>query len=418
MKKIIVFFLGLALLTNNALAIYAPRAIGMGGAYTAIADDAYAAYYNPAGFAINPGIDLVGSYQLNNRNQSIGDNAFALKGCFEIGMNPFAWLAGVGLVSALAFDGAKYLSDKGTIKKNWGRSEKAYDKEDYAAEDVKKEEDAKKEAGEKVEHSSISRKEVVKEAAKEVAKGTIKVTKDFAKIAAAEVGRQTRHYFYAPGWYSPNYYRPSYWDDRYDYKEKEITPTGKAQFGGGLTVLMDKNDTIGQTSNYYTLSLASGWGEIAAVGANLNVYDIQLTNLTPTTRGFGAGLDLGALLRFSDKLMFGLTAKELLTTDIKFENGSTRRIQMGVNAGVAIKPIRQITVAADMDNIFGQNGNDPTPHYGVEVRPVYGLALRAGMWGEAKTAGLGIGVGQMIVDYSIIGGSYNRTQTISGTWKL
>jgi hypothetical protein len=36
--------------------------MGMGDAYTAIADDPFAAYYNPAGFAINPGVDIATSF--------------------------------------------------------------------------------------------------------------------------------------------------------------------------------------------------------------------------------------------------------------------------------------------------------------------------------------------------------------------
>ena len=68
MKKTIGLLIILVLFTNSAFAIYAPRAMGMGGAFTAIADDAFAAYWNPAGFAINPGIDLAGSYQMTNRN--------------------------------------------------------------------------------------------------------------------------------------------------------------------------------------------------------------------------------------------------------------------------------------------------------------------------------------------------------------
>ncbi|MBU0501644.1 MAG: hypothetical protein KJ811_00160, partial [Candidatus Margulisbacteria bacterium] len=371
---------------------------------------------NPAGFAINPGVDLAGSYQLNNRNIKIGDNSFALKGCFEIGMNPFAWIAGVGLASMFAYEGAKYLHEKGTIKKNWGRTKQTVEKDEPVAESVKEEEEEKKARGEEITRQEISKKEIAKKAVKELASGTIKVGKDFAKAALNEVANQTRHYYYAPTWYQPHYYRPSYWDDRYNYSDRENTPAGKAQFGGGLTIMTDKNESLSQNTNYYTLSIASGYEEMVALGANLNVYDLELTDLN--TRGFGAGFDLGGLVRFGDKLMLGLALKELLTTDIKFGNGSTRRFGMSVNSGIAIKPIRQMTVAADLQNIFGQNGSDPTTHYGVEIRPVYGLALRAGLWDQNKTAGLSFGVGQLIVDYSIIGGSFNRTQTVSGTWKI
>jgi len=144
MKKIITSLVLLCFIVTSSWAIYAPRAMGMGGAFTAIADDAYAAYWNPAGLAINPGVELSGTYQINNRNQAIGDNSLAVKGCFEIGMNPFAWMAGVGLVSLFALEGAKYLSDQGVVKKGWGRSGKKTKKKESMASEVKKKGSKKK----------------------------------------------------------------------------------------------------------------------------------------------------------------------------------------------------------------------------------------------------------------------------------
>jgi hypothetical protein len=392
--------------------------MGMGGAFTAIADDAFAAYWNPAGFAINPGIDLSSSYQLTNRNRQIGDNAFALKGCFEIGMNPFVWIAGVGLVSMFAYHGAKYMAEEGVVKKGWGRGGKTVKKEEAVAESVKEEEEEKKARGEEIKREPISRKEVAKKAAKKLAKGTIHVADKFAKAAFRGATRQTRHYYYAPSWYRPYYYRPSYWDDRYDYRERKLTPAGKAQFGGGISIMSDRNDLENQNTNWYSFSIASGYAETVALGANLNFYDLQLTNYTPSMRGVGFGLDLGGLLRISDALFFGLTAKDILTTDIKFENNIVRRYQMEVNAGIALNPIRQMTIAADVHNIFGQGSADPTMHYGVEVRPIYGVALRAGLSDENKTAGISLGIGQLIIDYAYLGGAYNRTQMIGATWKI
>ncbi|OGC04623.1 hypothetical protein A3H38_03080 [candidate division WOR-1 bacterium RIFCSPLOWO2_02_FULL_46_20] len=410
-RKIMALLILSTLLAQSSSAIYSPRAMGMGEAFTAIADDAYAAYYNPAGFAINPGIDVAANYQLTNRNQSIGDNAFALKGCFEIGMDPFSWIAGVGLASMFAYDGARYLADRGIVKKNWGRTEEKFDKEESMADTVKEE-------GDDSEITPISKKEIAKAAAKEIARGTIHVAKKYARAALKEASQQSRHYMYASPWHSPNYYRPTYWDSRYDYTEKELTPLGKAQFGGGITIMSDQNANAAtdQDTNWYSFSVASGWGEIAAVGANLNLYDLKIPSTG--TKGFGAGLDLGGLLRISDTLMFGLTAKELLTTDIQWANNTKTRYQMNVNIGGAIKPVRQVTVAADMHNIFGQNGQGPTMHYGLEVKPIYGLALRAGQSDSSKTAGFSLGIEQLLVDYAYLGGAYNRTQMIGVTWKI
>lgn len=418
LKRVLISLIVLSLTSQVALADFGPRALGMGGAYTAIADDAYAAYWNPAGFAINPGIDLAGHYQMNNRNLAVGDNMLGLKACFELEMNPFAWALGVGVASMFALEGAHYLADRGIVKKGWGRGGKAVSKKEAVANDVKADHDKRRAAGEKVERKPISRKAVAKKAAKEVAKGTIAVSKKLAKAAVREAARQTRHYYYAPGWYRPNYYRPNYWDNRYDYEEKDLTPAGKAQFAAGFSLMTDKNASLKQNTNWYTFSLASGWGEIVALGANFNIYDLELTNFTPTMRGLGAGFDVGGLVRFSEKLMFGLTVKELLTTDIRLDDGSTFRYQMSVNGGVALKPYQQITIAADVHNIFEQNNKAMTMHYGVEVRPIYGVALRAGLSDDNKTAGASFGVGDFIIDYAILGGAYNRTQTIGATWKI
>lgn len=401
--KIVALLVLATLFAQSSSAIYSPRAMGMGEAFTAIADDAYAAYYNPAGFAINPGIDIVANYQLNNRNQSIGDNALALKGCFEIGMDPFSWIAGVGLASMFAYDGARYLADRGIIKKNWDRTEERFAKEESMANTVKEE-------GDDSDTTPVSKKEI--------AKGTIHVAKKYAEAALKEARQQSRHYLYASPWHRPNYYRPTYWDSRYDYTEKELTPLGKAQFGGGITIMSDQNANAAtdQDTNWYSFSVASGWGEIAAVGANLNLYDLKISSTG--TKGFGAGFDLGGLLRISDTLMFGLTAKELLTTDIQWTNNTKTRYQMNVNIGGAIKPVRQVTVAADMHNVFGQNGQDSTMHYGLEVKPIYGVALRAGQSDGNKTAGLSIGIEQLFIDYAYLGGSYNKTQMLGLTWKI
>lgn len=411
-KKILGILLILTLCSQSAWAVFAPRAMGMGGAFTAIADDSFAAYWNPAGFAINPGIDFSGTYQLNNRNQQIGDNAFALKGCFEIGMNPFAWVAGVGFASILALEGTKYLSDKGIVKKGWGRSGEKTAKEESMATSVIEEEEKDNIS----DRGAISKKSIAKKAAKEVAKGTIYVANKYAKVALKEALRQSRHYSYAPPWHHPNYYQPTYWDNRYDYTERDLTPAGKAQFAGGITVMTDQNAVLDQDTNWYSFSLASGWGEIIALGTNLNIYDLKIPS--NNVKGLGAGLDAGGLLRISDTLMFGVVAKEILTTDIHWENGTTTRYQTNVNVGAAIKPIRQITISGDLHNVFGQNGADPTTHYGIEVKPAYGLALRAGLSEENRTAGASIAIGQLIIDYAYLGGSYRATQIVGGTWKM
>jgi hypothetical protein len=286
------------------------------------------------------------------------------------------------------------------------------------AEEVKAEEEKRTAEGEKLEREPISRKEFAKKAAEKVGTTTLQIGKKFADAALTEATNQTRYYYYTPPWYRPYYYRPYYWDDRYDYKEPELTPAGKAQFGVGLSLMSDQNALVNQNTSWYTLSLASGWEEIAALGVNFNIYDLELTNYSPSMRGLGAGFDIGGLLRINEALFLGLAAKDILTTDIKFENQVVRRYQMEVNAGIALCPIRQVTVSSDVHNLFGQGGENPTLHYGLEFRPIYGVALRAGLSDNNKTAGISVGIGQLVIDYAYLGGAYNRTQMLAASWKI
>ena len=113
-----------------------------------------------------------------------------------------------------------------------------------------------------------------------------------------------------------------------------------------------------------------------------------------------------------------MTAKEIFTTDIAWQNGTKTRYEMLINGGVAIDPIDEITLAADVHNVFAQNGGRPTMHYGAEWRPFFGLALRGGLSDNSKTAGASIGTGHLIFDYAYLGGDFDRTQMAGATWKF
>jgi len=396
MKIISIIISIILLLTSSAQAYWGARPMGMGGAYTALADDANAAYWNPAGFAINPGVDLIGSMVVTNKNRSIGDNMAALKMNFETSMNsPFEWIGIVGVASLIGLSAAQYLSDQGIVKKGWGGDTVTVSRESSMADEVKKFGDqatqSRKPTRNPKESSSVSTAPVI-------------------------VNQININPMWRLPWYYSNNSRPSYWDDRYENPNKENTPAGKAQFALGLTYLHDNNSSLDQDTNWYTGSLATAWEEKVAVGCNLNLYDLRIpsTNI----KGFGADFDLGALIRPSDKISLGIVAKGILTTDIKWQNGAVTRNNMQINAGVALRPIDEITLAADIDNVLVQANMPQTNHYGVEVRPIKGLALRAGLYDNQKTAGASIKIGDIIADYTILGGTFARTQMIGLTWKL
>ncbi len=384
--KLLAAFLLIMLINSPSFALYGTRPMGMGGAFTAIADDANAAYWNPAGFALKPGVDITGSTLLTNRNELMGDNIAAMKMCYEAPMSsPFEWILGIGAISAVAADVAQYLGDQGVLKKNWGRNVPRTGREESMADQVK--------AGGDQVTSSINpfKKAVPKPGARRSFFGP------FSNLSL-------NLNFYPGG--------NSYWYNRYN--DPDNSPVNKAQFALGLTWLNDNNPPNDMLENWYTVSVASAWEERVAVGANVNFYDLKV--LSTGIKGFGAGVDIGAIGKPLPNLSFGVNVKEPLTTDINWQNGTVTRYEMMINAGVALDPVPGLTLAADKDNILSQNGKDSTMHYGVEVRPLDGLALRAGLYDQSKTAGASIGVGGLIVDYAYLGGQFNKTQMVGATW--
>jgi hypothetical protein len=213
-----------------------------------------------------------------------------------------------------------------------------------------------------------------------------------------------------------NFYphRHSYWYNRIE--DPQDQPFNKAQFALGLTWLNDNNPVKDELRNWYTVSLASGWEERVAVGGNINFYNLQ--RISDQVKGFGAGVDLGAIAKPLPNVSVGLVAKEILTTDINWQNGAVTRYEMLINGGVAIDPFDEVTIAADAHNIFGQNNSNATMHYGVELRPIPGIAVRGGLSDKSKTAGASVALGGLIVDYAYLGGEFAGTQMIGATWKF
>lgn len=411
--KILTSLILLIFLANASFSLYGTRPMSMGGAYTAVANDANAAFWNPAGLALNPGVDLTGSLLLNNRNESIGDNLLAVKLCYETELNPFAWIIGVGAVSLIALEGAKYLSDNGTLKKNWGRSDETTSKDESVSDQVLKEGTEKTvDVGKKIKDTA---KETAKDALNAVSGAAASAGKAFTQEFARESARQVYWGPWRYPWYYSNYSRPTYWDDREHYKEE--SKYGKAQFAGGFSLITDKNSALNQNTNFYIFSLATGYEERVAIGGNINLYDITIP-VPNNIKGYGAGIDLGVIAKPTENIALGAVAKEVLTTDVHFQNGATVRYPMSINIGLAIDPIDILTVSGDIHNLFQQNNSPQTYHYGAELRPFPGLAFRGGLYDGNKTAGIGVMVGPVIVDYSYLGGSFNRTQTLGLTWKL
>ncbi|HVN67597.1 MAG TPA: hypothetical protein VMT55_04425 [Candidatus Sulfotelmatobacter sp.] len=378
---------------------FGTRPMGMGGAFTAVADDANAAYWNPAGLALNPEVSLTASTKLNNRNSQVGDNIANLKMCYEMEMNPFVWIAGVGLASIAALEGARYLSDQGILQQNWGRAGKRPSRDEAVTSQVKGSEEV------------VSLKQELKDTAKLLLNKTAETAGETAEKIARHTSVEIGIFPYGSPWYRRNYDQPHYWE------QPAKSDTTKAQFALGVSWLNDVNVPLDQKTNWYTLTVASGFEQRVAVGAGVNFYD--LTRISDGIRGMGADLDLGMIARPVDYISVGLATKGALTTDFHWQTGEiTRGYEMLVNGGLAIKPIKQLTLAADVHNILGQNGNPATMHYGAEVVVLPGLLARAGLNDGSKSVGCSVALGNLIVDYAILGGAYGRTQMVGGSWRF
>ncbi len=394
-KKCLLTCLLAVLVSQSAFAFFGARPLGLGGAFTAVADDANAPYWNAAGLALNPEVTLTGSTLLNNRNTYIGDNVANLKMCYETEMSPFEWIAGVGIASLLAYEGARYLHNQGVLKKGWGRGE-ATKPEESMAPQVKGSEEA------------VSLRQEAKDALKKVFGGSGAPAARPAVVAPVRVSLLP----YSSPWYYEDYYHPRYWDPR--PAPAPESPTGtKAQFALGLSWLNDDNPPLDQNTNWYTLTLASGFAQRVAVGGNVNFYNLQ--KISTATRGIGADLDLGAIAKPVEYISVGLATQHLLTTDIHWQDGSATHYETLINAGIAVKPFPGLTLAADAHDLLRTS---TTYHYGAELVVLPGLLVRGGLDDGNKTAGASLAIGNLIVDYAILGGVYNRTQMIGGTWRF
>ncbi|MFA5839911.1 MAG: hypothetical protein WC890_04555 [Candidatus Margulisiibacteriota bacterium] len=399
-KKSLVYIIFAAFFIQNAFAFYGTRPMGMGSAFTAVANDANAAYWNPAGLALNPEVVVSGSTMLNNRNQWVGDNVLYSKFCYEMEMSPFEWVAGVGIASLLALESAQYLHEQGILKTGWNNDVPATSRDQSMASQVKGTEEV------------VSLKKTAKDAIKKVFTGDKAPSPTPSPTPPpSPVYVTPASYYLAPfgnPWYRP--YRPDYepyWAPQPKHHET------KAQFALGLGWMNDYNPPLDQNSNWYTLSVASGFEQRVAVGGNINVYNLK--KISTDISGLGGDIDLGVIAKPVEYISLGLVTKGILTTNIYWQDGSQTRYEMLVNAGIAIQPTTFLTLAADAHNLFR---TATTYHYGIEANVLPGLIGRAGLSDGSKTCGLSIVVGRITVDWAYLGGSYNRTHMVGANIQL
>lgn len=150
--------------------------------------------------------------------------------------------------------------------------------------------------------------------------------------------------------------------------------------------------------------------------------------------GFGFGADLGVLWEIGTKLKLGGVAKDFFITQMFWENGThesvypSAHVELGYETRITSKEIPlQIRLgaetlvegrksAATLDaGIFSADF-----HAGIAVAPIPQVKLMAGYDIDSVTAGLGIYISKLAVEYAIKPGSQDDlgySQRISAGWR-
>jgi hypothetical protein len=175
-----------------------------------------------------------------------------------------------------------------------------------------------------------------------------------------------------------------------------------ANFGIGLAwQRMSVGGTFDVAEQAFVGSLGTDILGFGLLGANVKYYMADNTGIS----GSGFGFDLGLMLTLGEMVTVGVSASDMLGTQISYDDGQTDEIAALYRAGVALSLVDDmLLLAADLD--FGTElGN---AHVGLEFQIIDELALRGGIvltdnFGDYYfSVGAGINVAGLYVDAAYI----------------
>jgi len=158
---------------------------------------------------------------------------------------------------------------------------------------------------------------------------------------------------------------------------------------------------LGFHENRVQLSFGSRFHPRVAGGLSLKYLsrDTDLDGVT-VRQGDGFGVDLGVLAFPHDAVRVALSLQDATDTRLQYrgDDGSAVAFPRNLRGGVAVRPVRDLTLAFDVDDRW---------HSGLEYRLRDALALRGGLqkdWqstdGLVWSAGAGLKVGVLRFDYA------------------
>lgn len=210
----------------------------------------------------------------------------------------------------------------------------------------------------------------------------------------------------------------------------------------GLTRLANDSLPPSATNRPYVWKKTNNNDLMAFFGISRNLNEKLHVGITPKLAyrflaekaGYGFGADLGMLWQMNNKLRLGLVAKDFFTTNVVWENGTQESILPSLDAELGFRTTvskRQIPVQVSMAVETQTDGREEAAtfntgfmsgdlHAGIGVFPIPQLKVMAGYDADNITAGLGIYIKKLAIEYAFKNGSEDDlgySQRVSAGWR-
>ncbi len=150
--------------------------------------------------------------------------------------------------------------------------------------------------------------------------------------------------------------------------------------------------------------------------------------------GYGFGADLGMLWQMNNSLRLGVVAKDFFSTNVVWENGTQESILPSLDAELGLRTVvskRQMPVYVSLGLETQTDGREEAAtfnagfmsgdiHAGIAVMPIPAVKLMAGYDVDNVTAGLGLYIKKLSIEYAFKNGSQDDlgySQRIAAGWR-
>lgn len=364
----------------------------MGGAFVALADDPYALYWNPAGTVITPQMAVTYSSLLNNRSDFSFTDYLAFNWCSQ-GWQPPGDLAWAEML--LKLGGVLFIHD--ALKELLGDRPQAQP------------ENQEKKSAEKIETPP-------------------------SPPHPRPDPYWGWHYYY---WGSPYYHQPRH---RHDNDENDKDPdkalpppvdeeTNKEALAGryylealGFSYQHNYNYLAAPDQNrsgdWYNLAIGYRWRDSPwAWGLNIRLDTETIVQSWSRYNASCLEMDLGVLWRATDKLALGLLIQDFLNTRLAWSPDLETAYATNIRLGASYQPVPNTILAAQVSNLLATGNAGRQYHLGLEQGLCPWLVWRCGLLNRDWTAGGGIDLWGVKLDYAYLSGVSGR-HILGVTWRF